>query len=158
MASVIRGWNIFISIKMWPLPSVWSEGKPWRGRPRSSRPPTSSSFCWGWRARTDLAMMEKEKRHRGPGVETELMAAAVANIKANHPVNPSGCVRHEHLARYPADGYGFHLTSPVPAPVLISSFPPLVFMLDIFEMPGLARTSWSVGRSFLNNGLKRRTQ
>lgn len=39
VASVISSWNIFISIKTWPLPSVWSEGKQWRGRPGVSAPP-----------------------------------------------------------------------------------------------------------------------
>lgn len=83
------------------------------------------------------------------------MADAMANIKANHL---DDSVSPEHLARYPANGYGFHLTSPDPALVLISSFPPLVFLLDIFAMPWLAQTSWDVGRSFLNNVLKRHTQ
>lgn len=64
VASVISSWNIFISIKMWPLPSVCSEGKLWRGRLGISTPHLLF-LCRGCRARTDLAAMEEENWLKG---------------------------------------------------------------------------------------------
>lgn len=92
--------------KMWPLPSVRSEGKLWRGRP-------------GVVEAVGCGQTEEKRWHGRPGVEADLMADAVVNIKANHPVNSSGCVRP--LAWSTANGYGFHLTSCVP---LRRLFPP----------------------------------